>query len=270
MVCRDGTCHTSREYDGPLYRAPQITPDGQHVFLAQRGEVYVTWDGGGIEEERPSGLPEGDYGEDQPPLTPDGSLRAVRGEPTPRGCDFTLLTTKPDETSYSTALTYHDARDRRRTCTPDIDSFSTDYVVVEGRSQYRPWFAVRSDAGWRTVREDPSGPIRYPRTRQSEIAGRFALSGDWHWRLVLATSPDGRSLVVQVHRPGEERWGPPQVVARAPEGSECDEIIPKPTYTWDEEDPFYVHLRCRGHRGGTSTTPSTLPGGTRPGAGWCG
>jgi hypothetical protein len=205
----------------------------------------VTWHGDDIEEQRPSGLPVGDYGEDQPLLTPDGSLRAVAGEATPSGCDFTLLTTQPGRTVFSSALTHLDAGDQREKCTSDIDSWSSDYVVVEGRSQYRPWFAVRPEAGWRTVSEDPSGQVRYPRTSQSKIAGRFALSGYWHWRLVLATSPDGRSLVVQVHNPGEERWGPPQVVARAPEGSECDEIVPKPTYTWDEEDPFYINLRCR-------------------------
>lgn len=247
VVCRDGACHTSREYDGPLYRPPQITPDGRHVFLGQRGDVYVTWQGDGIEEKQVSGLPEGDYGEDQPLLTPDGSLRAVTGASTPNGCDFTLLTTAPGETSYTAALSHLDTGDQRRTCTSDIDSFADDYVVVEGRSVYRPWFAARSGSGWLTVAEDPSGQVRYPTTSGSKLAGRFDVSGFWHWRRVLATSPDGRSLVVQVHRPGEERWGPPQEVLRAPEGSQCLEIVNKPTYTWDEEDPFYVHLTCR-HR----------------------
>ena len=245
IVCRDGGCTTSREYDGAIDVVPQITPDGEHVLLAHRGDVYVTWHGDDIEEERPSGLPAGDYGEDQPLLAPDGSLRAVRGAANPGGCDFTLLTTQPGETTYTPALSHRDAGDRRTRCTSDIDSFATDYVVVEGRSVYRPWFAVRTEVGWRRVSEDPSGQARYPRTSASEIAGRFEVSGFWHWRRVLATSPDGRSLLVQVHRPGEERWGPPQRVAVAPEGSECTEIVPKPTYTWDEEDPFYINLVCR-------------------------
>ncbi len=92
------------------------------------------------------------------------------------------------------------------------------------------------------------GPERsgaLPEERSFADRGPFVISGFWHWRLVLATSPDGRSLVVQVHRPGDEQWGPAQVVARAPEGSECIFIEPMPTYTSGEEDPFYINLRCR-------------------------
>jgi hypothetical protein len=245
VVCRDGECNTSRLYDGHPGRAPQITPDGDQVFLAQHGDVYVTWDGGDIEEQRPSGLPEGDYGKEQPLLTPDGSLRAVQGVASQDGCRFTLLTTEPGATSFSPAVTHQDSGDTRPTCTSTVQSWASDYVVVVGRSKYRPWFAEASDSGWRTVDTDPSGQVRYPRTSRSSIAGRFTLSGYWHWRLVLGSSPDGRSLVVQVHRPGDERWGPPQVVARAPAGAECTEIAPKPTYTSDEEDPFYISLVCR-------------------------
>ena len=245
VVCRDGDCATSRLYDDDPGRAPQITPDGDRVFLGRHGDVYVSWDGGDIAEQRVSGLPEGDYGDTQPLLTPDGSLRAVSGVARPGGCEFTLLTTEPGEASFTPVVTHQDTGDTRRRCTSTVQSYASDYVVVVGRSKYRPWFAEATDAGWRTVTDDPSGQVRYPRVAGAKLAGTFTQSGFWHWRLVLGTSPDGRSLVVQVHRPGEERWGPPQVVARAPAGSECLEIVPKPTYTWDEEDPFYISLKCR-------------------------
>ena len=242
VVCRDGDCATSRLYDDDPGRAPQITPDGDRVFLGRHGDVYVSWDGGDIAEQRVSGLPEGDYGDTQPLLTPDGSLRAVSGVARPGGCEFTLLATESGEASFTPVVTHQDTGDTRRRCTSTVQSYASDYVVVVGRSKYRPWFAEATDAGWRTVTDDPSGQVRYPRVAGAKLAGTFTQSGFWHWRLVLGTSPDGRSLVVQVHRPGEERWGPPQVVARAPAGSECLEIVPKPTYTWDEEDPFYISL----------------------------
>ena len=249
VVCRDGDCVTSRLYDGVPERAPQITSDGERVLLGPHGDVYVTWAGSDIEEQRVSGLPEGDYGEGQPLLTPDGSLRAVRGAARSGGCEFTLLTTEPGQAAFRPAATHQDTGDTRHECTSTVESFASDYVVVVGRSKYRPWFAEASRAGWQTVSEDPSGQVRYPRSGHSRIAGRFVISGFWHWRRVLATSPDGRSLVVQVHRPGDEQWGPAQVVARAPEGSECIFIEPMPTYTSGEEDPFYINLRCRSRAG---------------------
>ena len=67
--------------------------------------------------------------------------------------------------------------------------------------------------------EDPSGQVRYPRPGEPRLAGVFVRSGFWHWREVVASSPDGRALVVQVHYPGRETWGRPRVVAHAPKGS---------------------------------------------------
>ena len=99
IVCRDGGCATSEEYDGRVDRAPQITPDGEYVYFAERDDVLVTWNGGRIEE-RTAALPPGDYGTEQTLLAPDGSLRAVRGEAGPGGCDFTLLTTEPGGSDF--------------------------------------------------------------------------------------------------------------------------------------------------------------------------
>jgi hypothetical protein len=244
VVCRDGSCTASRPYPGTLGDAPQVTPDGQHVFLAERDGAYVTWHGEDIVEQQPSGLPDGDYGDGQPLLAPDGSLRVVHGRPDPDGCDYTLLTTAPGEAAYAEAMRYQDARDRRERCTTQLETFSSDYVIVS-RSKYDVWFLARTDDTWRKVAEDPSGQVRYPRPGTPKLAGAYERSGFWHWREVVATSPDGRTLVVQVHFPGEETWGPPRVVARAPEGSECIFIDPMPTYTHGEEDPFYINLRCR-------------------------
>ncbi len=141
VVCRDGLCVTSRLYDGVPERAPQITSDGERALLGPHGDVYVTWAAHDIEEQRVSGLPEGDYGEGQPLLTPDGSLRAVRGAARSGGCEFTLLTTEPGQAAFRPAVTHQDPGDTRHECTSTVESFASDYVVVVGRSKYWPWFA---------------------------------------------------------------------------------------------------------------------------------
>jgi hypothetical protein len=253
VVCRRGTCSSSRAYPGAVDEPPQVTPDGQHALLGEVDGVYVGWHDGDVVEQHPTGLPDGDYGAGQPVLAPDGSLRAGRGSPTPAGCDFTLWTTMAGQVGYERAARYQDRRDLRERCTTRVETFSPDYVVVS-RSKYDAWFLARTEDGWRRVADDPSGQVRYPRTGGPKLAGAFERSGFWHWREVLASSPDGHTLMVQVHEPGAERWEPPQVVARAPRGARCLSIDPMPTYTSGEEDPFYVNLRCRSR--------------ARPGAEW--
>lgn len=249
VVCRGGACTASEPYGATVDEPPQVTPDGEHAFLAEVGKVFVTWAGDAVEEQQPSGLPGGDAGGSrQPLLAPDGSLRAVHGVPAPGGCNYTLLTTEPDDAAFTVATTYQDPSDRRRRCTTDLETFSDDYVVVS-RSKYRVWFLARQNGTWRQVDEDPSGQVRYPRPGEPRLAGAYERSGFWHWREAVTSSPDGRTLVVQLHFPGEERWGPPRVVARAPRGSECLSIDPMPTYPDGEEDPFYVNLRCRSRPG---------------------
>ena len=244
VVCRDGSCSASKQYPNLTSDPPQVTPDGEHVLLDARPDGYVAWHGEGIVEQQPSGLPEGAYGEGQPVLAPDGSLRAVHGEAGTGSCDFTMLTTDPGRTDFTEAARYSAARDSRDLCSTTLETFSADYLVVS-RSKYDAWFLVRKGGTWRRVTEDPSGQVRYPAPSDRKLPGRYERSGFWHWREVIATSPDGRSLVVQVHFPGAETWTEPRVVARAPTGVECNAIEPMPTYTRGEEDPFYINLRCR-------------------------
>ena len=244
VVCRDGSCSASKQYPNLTSDPPQVTPDGEHVLLDARPDGYVAWHGEGIVEQQPSGLPEGAYGEGQPVLAPDGSLRAVHGEAGTGSCDFTMLTTDPGRTDFTEAARYSAARDSRDLCSTTLETFSADYLVVS-RSKYDAWFLVRKGGTWRRVTEDPSGQVRYPAPSDRKLPGRYERSGFWHWREVIATSPDGRSLVVQVHFPGAETWTKPREVARAPTGAQCDGIVPMPTYTWGEEDPFYISLRCR-------------------------
>lgn len=244
VVCREGSCTASDPYRTTVVDAPQVTPDGRHVFLADIGDSYVTWHGDEIERVQPTRLPVGDVGDAQPLLAPDGSLRVVAGVPGAGGCSYTLSITAPDSAAYAEAATYQDPTDHRDRCVTALETFSPDYVVVS-RSKYDVWFLARVGDRWRRVAEDPSGQVRYPRTGDPKLAGVYERSGFWHWREAVATSPDGRRLIVQMHFPGEERCGPPQVVARARPGERCVGISPMPTYTWGEEDPFYISLTCR-------------------------
>lgn len=245
VVCRSGSCTTSDTFDGALDEAPQVAVDGRRVFLAAVDGTFVSWHDGGIESERPRGLPADGDGEEQPLMAPDGSLRVVRGTSRPRGCDYRLFTSDPGGADFTEAARFLDTGDRRPRCSTTLQTFSPDWIVVSEDDEYDVWFLARSGGAWSRVTEDPSGQVRYPRTGEPRLAGAFELSGFWHWRQVVATSPDGRRLLVQVHFPGAETWSEPQIVGEAPPGSECVDIAPKPTYTWDEEDPFYVHLTCR-------------------------
>ena len=244
VVCRDGSCTASQPYDGLIDEVPQVAPDGEHAFLGALDGTFVSWSDDGLAEQRPTGLPSGGDGQTQPLMAPDGSLRVVRGTADPRGCDYTLFTSGAGDAEFTEAARYQDPGDHRRRCVTTLQSFSSDYVVVT-RSKYDVWFLARDDDTWSRVTEDPSGQVRYPRTGTSRLAGAYEISGYWHWRQVVATSPDGRRLVVQVHFPGAETWTEPQEVLAAPPGAECISIAPKPTYTWGEEDPFYLHLTCR-------------------------
>lgn len=243
VVCRDGACTATDRQHPTLYEPPQVSSDGEHAFLADLGGTYVTWHGDDVDIRRRDGIPSGEAG--QPLLAPDGSLRAVYGVPDPGGCIYTLLTTEPGETGFVEAATYQDPTDHRDECATDLETFSSDYVVVSRPEHRRPWYLARVDGEWQRVTEDPSGQVHYPRLPGNRIAGVERRSGYWHWRQAVATSSDGRTLIVQMHFPGEERWGPPQEVVRARPGEQCTYIDPMPTYTSGEEDPFYINLRCR-------------------------
>ena len=249
VVCRGESCNASSAYDGTGYGAPTVTPDGDHVLLARVNGTYVTWHGKGIDEQRPTGLPAGSSEEDAPLLAPDGSLRVVHGEPAAEGCDFTLLTTDPGRAGFTDAARYQDTTDHRSHCTTTLETFSADYVVVS-RSKYDVWFLARTGGTWHQVAEDPSGQVRYPRPGKPKLAGAYERSGFWHWRQVIGSSPDGHTLVVQVHFPGAESWSAPQVVARAPKGCSASTSRPSP--------------RTPGTRRTPSTSTSGAGRGPRP------
>jgi hypothetical protein len=257
VVCRANRCTSSDALAGSTGDPPQVTPDGTHVVLTSPDDGLLRWDGRRIRVEHPRGLPDEEYGAGQPLLAPDGSLRAVAGRREADGCVFTLLTAESGGATFTQAVRTTAPTDRQGSCAMPIETFSSSYVVVDAR-RTAAWFLSREDGRWQRVTEDPSGQVRYPRGTP-RLAGRFARSGFWHWREVVASSPDGRTLVVQVHFPGQEQWSAPQVVARAPAGTQCRSIDPMPSYTWGEEDPFYVNLRCRARHASNGVWPLLFP-----------
>lgn len=253
VVCAAHRCTSSGALAAATDDPPQVTPDGAHVVLTSHDDGLLRWDGTRILLERPRGLPDGEYGAGQPLLAPDGSLRAVAGRRQGDGCAFTLLTAESAGSIFAEAVRTTASADRDGACAMPIETFSPSYVVVDPR-RTTAWFLSRDAGRWQRVTDDPSGQARFPRG-SDRLSGRFARSGFWHWREVVASSPDGRTLVAQVHFPGEEHWSAPQVVAQAPAGTRCRSIDPVPTYTWGEEDPFYVSLRCRAPHASGGTWP---------------
>ena len=246
-VCRHGSCTSAPPYDGLASDPAQVTPNGEHVLLTDLDVgTYVSWHGDDIVEHRPTGLPTGEYGDEQPVLAPDGSLRAVSGVRAPGGCRYTLLTAAPGRTAFTAAARHRGPPGRGGRCAVHLETFSPDYVVAS-TGPYNAWFLARDHGRWHGVEQDPSGQVRYARPGTPRLAGAYARSGFWHWREVLGSSPDGRTLVVQVHRPGATRWSAPRTVARAPRCVPGDHSLGRPT---------------RGARRTRSTSTSTA--GRRP------
>ncbi len=219
------------------------------MLLDSRPDGYVAWHGEGIVEQQPSGLPEGAYGEGQPVLAPDGSLRAVHGEAGTGSCDFTMLTADPGRTDFTEAARYRAARDSRDLCSTTLETFSADYLVVS-RSKYDAWFLVRKGGTWRRVAEGSERSGSLPRTLRPEAArplrAQWVLALAGSHRLLTRRPQPGRA----VHFPGAETWTKPRVVPGR-RGVECFAIVPMPTYTRGEETP--------------STSTSAAGRGTRPG-----
>jgi hypothetical protein len=146
VVCSGGRCTTSPEYAGTPRRRPQVTPDGRHALVAVLKDGYVGWHDGATTKRMPTGLPEAAYGDDQPLLAPDGSLRAVSGVSTPGGCSFTLHTTAPGKAAFTAAADPVYQSGPGTTCASTVDSFASDYVVVS-RAGHPSWYLVRDNSG---------------------------------------------------------------------------------------------------------------------------
>ncbi len=196
------------------------------MLLDARPDGYVAWHGEGIVEQQPSGLPEGTYGEGQPVLAPDGSLRAVHGESGTGSCDFTMLTADPGRTDFTDAARYRAARDSRDLCSTTLETFSADYLVVS-RSKYDAWFLVRKSGTWRRVTEDPSGQVRYPRPPTGSCPAATSAVGSGTGGKSSPPRPTAAAwscrCTSRVRRPGPSRgWLPgPRRASSATRSSRC-------------------------------------------------
>ena len=207
---------------------------------------YVTWDGDESRSIDPLDFLRATTARTSRSSRLTGRCARERGRPraaAPSPCRRLSLARPPTPPPVS----HRDADDRRTKCTSDIDAFASDYVVVEGRSVYRPWFAVGPDrAGGQS-----------PRTR----AVRFATRGPAVSRPVRARAGSDQRVLALAPRDGHVsgrshlgRPGAPSgrgALGSTPGGRPGTEgiavhlIDPMPTYTWGEEDPFYINLRCR-------------------------
>lgn len=225
IVCRDQRCDAqlSPGYGGE----PQVTPDGSTVYLGQSEQGASLWTrDDGFRLARWSGHPGFAYRRDspsEPVLAPDSSLRVVSSHPSRGSCTFELLTSTPGTADLSVAArTTEPIRGRSRSdCSSYLQTFSADWVDVEP-SDHRAagfWF-VRDGDTWRTTREDPSG------LQPVDVDGRACcdtgIVGFVHWNDVAYGSPDGRTIVVQTHLLGEERWREPVTIETdVPESRRC-------------------------------------------------
>jgi hypothetical protein len=252
--CRHGSCRLSRPDAGAGVQVPEMSSSGDAVFFGATEKGYVTWSPRrGMHVLRPSGLPtQGTVG--APMLAPDGSLRVVVGDrrTVPRhdgGADDVCrlaLFTSPDVAASTDTIKFTRqvataAPTSTGDCATTLEAFSADHVLIH-TDQPAPAYLVRTDRTWGPASHDPTGMLRYPLRPGRHAAGSIVRTGFWHWREILAGSPDGRTLVAQVHFPGTPRWTAPVTVARLPSGLDCFEIAPTPE---PAAEPFYVSVRCR-------------------------
>jgi hypothetical protein len=240
VACADGSCDTTAGLEGALTDLPVLTPDGSTALLGVTEDEYVVWQAeAGLQQLEPTGIPPASSAS-LPLLASDGSLRVVAGAPTRDGCRFTLLTSAPGAADLEPATSYETPAAGPR-CSTRLESFASDYVIVNrGRSE--PAYLARRAGTWTRVDDDPSGRVRYPPRVRGELAGTVVRTRTPGGHEVLTATPDGRTLVVQLHAPGEPRWTAPREIAAAPPGVTCFRLAPTSTPT---DDPFYVTLHCR-------------------------
>lgn len=251
--CGRGSCRLARPEGTAGLQVPELSRTGDHAFFGVTDQGYLTWSQhSGMRFLRPIGLPDGGT-VGAPLLAADGSMRVVVGRhrPASRGagstaaCRLTLFTSP----AVSSAADTLDLTERASTAAPTstgdcatlLEAFSADHVLVHTDRAVPVYLARRGD-GWRRTSRDPTGMLRYPLLPGRQAAGSLARTGFWHWREVLTGSPDGRTLVAQVHFPGTSRWTPPVTVARLPRRLDCFEIAPT---SEPASEPFYVSVRCR-------------------------
>ena len=224
IVCRDLVC-TADDKAG-FGGEPQVTPDGEVVYLGQdeRG-VHLWTEEEGLHRAPWSGHPGFDYrtvSVSEPVLAPDGSLRLVASRPSRQACTFELLTSEPGSADLTaTTRSTQPMRGRAESdCQSYLGTFSPDWLAVHPYDHRAPdfWF-VRDGDAWTTTYDDPSGleAIDVPRGRCCDTG----ILGFVHWNDVAFGSPDGRRIQVQTHLLGEESWGESQLLAGAPAGFRC-------------------------------------------------
>lgn len=226
IVCRASALSCSASRPAGSARPAQVAPDGGHALLSsgERG-VWVWEPGAGIHRVPWQG------GRDAaalagPALAPDGGLRLVTSSPARGACTFRLWSAEPGTAAFRpVALQRGRLRGAARSeCRTYLDSdpglWSPDWIAVHPSDHRAPdfWFE-RTAAGWRATAVDPSGldAVDVPRGCCDTVVGAFIHGAD-----VAVGSPDGRSLRLQVHRRGEDRWGPPVTVGTAPRRVACD------------------------------------------------
>jgi hypothetical protein len=224
IVCRAGSCDAERGrgYGGE----PQVTPDGSAVYLGQSEQGAHLWtEGEGFRLARWRGHPGFAYGEvspSEPVLAPDASLRVVSSRPSRGSCTFELFTSAPRTADLTaTASATLPIRGRSRSdCGSYLQTYSADWVDVEPYDHRAPgfWF-IRDGDTWTMSQEDPSGLQPVDVRRGCCDTG---ILGFVHWNDLAYGSPDGRSIVVQTHFLGEERWRDPVTLTGVPDGVRCD------------------------------------------------
>jgi hypothetical protein len=240
MICRDRTCTPGETGRGYSSSEPQLSKDGDTVYLGETARDALVWTReDGFSSWPWSGLP-GRAELEQPLLAPDGSLRLVTGTPGRGECTFTLHASGPRDAALETvAQTTEPLRGRAPSdCRSYLDTFSADWVSTHPDDHRAAdfWF-VRDGDTWSTTRDDPSGLVSVDRPRDACCG--LAVAGFIHWNDLAFGSPDGHRISVQSHFQGEESWEPRQLLDGAPAGYRC---------TWidghEVDDGFAVLLTC--------------------------
>lgn len=223
IVCRDLSCEAERApgFGGEA----QVTPDGRTAYLGQDEKGAYLWTSDdGIRLARWSRHPGFEYGvmsPSEPVLAPDGSLRVVTSRPSSDRCTFELLTSAPG-TADLTSVGHTTERLRGRAesdCRSYLETYSADWVEVHPDDhRARDFWFVRDGDAWSVTRDDPSGLQLVDVDRG---CCDTSVIGFVHWNDVAYGSPDGRRILVQTHRLGEEAWSEPEVFDGAPVGYRC-------------------------------------------------
>lgn len=245
LPCRAGSCETSRPEGEDETQVPELGTAGGQVYFGSTEHGYAVWSAGdGLRELVPQGLPRPRL-LGAPLMSPDGSMRVVAGRDRDGACRLTLFTSDPIRNLGDTVEFTRQATTSLPTtsgrCGTTLEAFDDDQLLIH-TDRERPAYLERLSTGWTPTSEDPTGMIRYDSHSARGAEGAVERTGYWHWREVVAGSPDGRRLEVQVRFPDAAEWTVPKTVAEAPAGATCRDVVPTST---PSQDPFYVSMTCR-------------------------